>query len=82
MKKSIVVCDKCEKVLITEKAYLFSLFKERKSNGVESEDYNWEADLCMDCLVKLATRLTQALSALGTDKHKEEIAKQFNCKVN
>lgn len=80
MKIHIIKCDNCGKLQENDIYHQFRLFKERRSNHVEYENYDWVSDLCPACTSKMVTRLTKVLAALPNDQLKAEIVKEFKCR--
>lgn len=80
MKLTVIVCDNCKVQQKNEKFHKLSMYKERRSNGVESENWYWVADLCPECTSKLATRLTLFLTGSKDQIAINNLAGDFNCR--
>lgn len=81
MKKQVFICDKCGiQIPDNEKPFLFSLFHERKSNSAgSSEEYHYQSDLCLDCVIILANRFMLFFDKnIDDPMFKADLVKTFN----
>jgi hypothetical protein len=85
LKKTIIVCDACEEK-IEGKPHELKMFHERRSNGVDTENWYWFSELCPRCTSILAYRLITSLiekPIVEIDKikaFKEGLVKDFKCR--
>lgn len=84
MRKTIRICDKCEKPIQDSnerEASEFVLFSTRKMNGAgDCDDWHWSADLCNSCL-KVALKLALSkLEKLMSENDRRNFAQVFNAK--
>lgn len=75
MKKQITVCNRCE-APVQGTSFDFSLYNERRSNGVESENWHWVADLCPRCAKLLITKFLELAENWPQDQ-RAALAREF-----
>jgi hypothetical protein len=76
MKKTITVCNKCGEE-IKDFGFDFQLFKERKSNGTENENWYWQSDLCNSCIKGLTKKLLKFFENVADKNSQENLAKEY-----
>lgn len=85
MRKTITICDVCETQIEESNLFVFKSFKERRSNGIDNDDWYWVSDLCPKCTRDLAYKLSRILEHRGDipldiSTLKRDIIKSLKCR--